>query len=52
LYICPVLDLVGIADLLMAAAAERHGLTVLHYGNGFDGVTDHRSADRVGRPEW
>ena len=31
---------VGIADLLIAAAAERHGLTVLHYDNDFDVVTD------------
>ena len=31
---------VGIADLLIAAAAERHGLTVLHYDNDFDLVTD------------
>ncbi len=31
---------VGIADLLIAAAAERHGLTVLHYDSDFDVVTD------------
>ena len=31
---------VGIADLLIAAAAERHGLTVLHYDSDFDAVTD------------
>ncbi|WP_245718948.1 PIN domain-containing protein [Micromonospora rhizosphaerae] len=27
------------ADLLIAATAERHGATVLHYDDGFDMIT-------------
>jgi len=39
---------VGFADLLIAAAAEQHGATVLHYDRGFA-----RIADLTGQPhEW
>lgn len=39
---------VGIPDLLIAATAERHGVTVLHYDKDFD-----RIAEVTGQPvEW
>jgi predicted nucleic acid-binding protein len=31
---------VGIADLIIAAVAERHGVTVLHYDADYDLITD------------
>ncbi|WP_149824646.1 PIN domain nuclease [Streptomyces tailanensis] len=38
----------SVADLLIAATAERHGVTVLHYDADYDGI-----ADITGQPmEW
>jgi predicted nucleic acid-binding protein len=31
---------VGMADLLIAAVAERHGLTLLHYDGDFDTIAE------------
>lgn len=31
----------SVADLLIAATAERHGVTVLHYDADFDGIAEH-----------
>lgn len=43
----------SIADLLIAATAERHSVAVLHYEADFDlvGRDGHRAADRVGRDQ-
>jgi predicted nucleic acid-binding protein len=38
---------VPITDLIVAAAAERGGLTVLHYDGDYDTIAD-RPADGVG----
>ena len=40
---------VGLPDLLIAAVAERAGLTVLHYDADYELVAGHRPADAVGR---
>lgn len=38
----------SVADLLIAATAERHGVTVLHYDADYDGI-----AEITGQPaEW